>query len=121
MSQYQTTTKGVRFFSDHYSRVNEERKKRGMLTRSEVLGPNNGEVKDHPWLGRKYRIDGRGDVFTVDQVYRQWYLGWHTRIFSLVNDTKSHAEHVIEAEGCQCWVLRDGAEQFARKAKFISA
>lgn len=115
-----TTIGGVRFFTDHYNRVDEARKKRGMPTRADVLGENNGQVKDHPWLGRKFRMKGRNDVFTVDQVYRQWYMGWYTRMFSYVNDTKSHAEHIIEAEGCQCDTFYFAAREFARDVTFIS-
>jgi len=58
------TRKGVRFFSDHYNRVNEAREKRGLPTRKDMMGPNNGEIKDHPFLGRKFRMKGRDkDVF----------------------------------------------------------
>jgi len=114
------TRKGVRFFSDHYNRVNEAREKRGLPTRKDMMGPNNGEIKDHPFLGRKFRMKGRDkDVFTADQVYRQWYMGWHTRMFSYVNDTKSHAEHIIEAEGCQSEVMFNAWNKFKKNVYFI--
>lgn len=117
---YVTTIGGVRFFSDHYNRVDEARAAKGLLTRKDVLGPNNGQVVDHPWIGRKFKMKGRDDVFTVDQVYRQWYMGWHTRMFSYVNDTKSHIEHTIEAEGCQCDTFYFAAKKFHKKVTFIS-
>lgn len=114
------TRKGVRFFSDHYNRVDEARKERGLPTRKDILGPNNGEVVDHPFLGRKFRVKGRDkDTFTADQVYRQWYMGWYTRMFSYVNDTKSHAEHIIEADGCQSDHLHRAAKKFAKNVMFI--
>lgn len=117
---YVTTANGVRFFSDHYNRVDEARKQRGLLTRKDVLGPNNGQDVTHPWIGRKFRMKGRNDVFTVDQVYRQWYMGWYMRMFSYVNDTKSHAEHIIEASECQCQTFLDGYMDFCENAVFIS-
>ena len=112
------TNKGVRFFSDHYNRVDEARKERGLQTRKDVLGLENGEVKDHPWLGRKFRLSGDKDVYTVANIYRQWYCGWYVRMFSYVNDTLSSAEHIIEAEGSNPFA--SDVEEFNLNVQFIS-
>lgn len=117
MEPFILTTKGVRFFTDHYMRVRSARKERGLLLMEQCFRPGNGLVADHPMVGRRYEIGG--DLFEVHEVYEQWHLGWYTRMFSWVNGTRSHAEHILDASGSQCWTFIDGAEQFARKARFI--
>lgn len=115
-----TSTKGVRFDSDHYMRVDRVRRERGLPVREDFMRPDNGAIPDHPLISRKFMVDGRDDVFTVDQVYEQWYMGWYTRLFALVNDTRSHEEQVIDAKRNQCDTLVDAADKFYNTVRFIS-
>ena len=116
MGHITISTKGVQFFTDHYLRVCAAREKKGLLLREDFMLPNHGEVKDSPLLGKEFMSNG--SLYKVDQVYRQWYMGWHTRIFSLVNGSKSHGEHITEADGCQCKIYTESAKDF-EKALFL--
>lgn len=108
--------KGVRFFTDHYLRVIRARKERNLPTLYDVLGPDSGKLEDHPMMGKKFTYDK--SVHVVIGVYRQWHMGWYTMALTLVDGTRSSAQHILEAHGCQSDIYVEAARKFSLKAIF---
>lgn len=78
----------------HYSKVIRAKKEKG-----EKVGDAKDRIIDHPLIGK--RIKRNGKEYTVENVYKFWWLGYYLHAL-LLTDNKSHGGMDFENISCMC-------------------
>lgn len=97
---------------DLYRRVRRARKERGLPTVNE-----NVRLKDHELVGKKIYHKEKDETGTIEQVNKQWHLGWYYCL--LVNFNGSHAFFFWENIDSESETTLDGIERSRRNYKIL--
>lgn len=71
----------ARFNFEHYMKVRDARKAKGM-----PIGYD-ANIPSHEWIGKKFLIDKR--IYTIQSVHKHWLIGYYLALL-LVDENHSH-------------------------------
>jgi hypothetical protein len=101
----------TKFNVDHYRKVREARTIAGLPV------AKLSEQVDHPLVGKKLRKIETGNVYNVERVFKEFYLGWFYK--AVIEHNKSHGIVFFENVTCGCKEVVDQIEKFKDRFEII--
>ena len=112
----------------HYHKVQEERARLG-LSLGKDFTENWDSRKGYDITGEKLPfkyhklhdeklINKKGEVFIIDAVYKQWFLGFYLAVAIRKEGTKSHGIRYIKNISSKCPLIIEGISEFKSEFKF---
>lgn len=111
---------GVRFNSDHYSKVYQEREKRGMTTHSSVMGEEGNRWFGHPLEGKRVtKVNDPNVAYIIETIHLHWYYGgWYLHAVARAEGTKSHTTFFIANVNSKLPFIIECIEKFNKEFQF---